>query len=105
LVTANRQNIADAQQNRPVIGLRRRADAAVMPLTITTDSRDAEVRKQEIHSALLAAIDKAAAAGFELVQGADYGLGVTGLDREIDWAQVSNTEVFLYIPYSFTVAK
>jgi len=30
---------------------------------------------------------------------------VTGLDREIAWAQVSNTEVFLYIPYSFTVSK
>ena len=37
--------------------------------------------------------------------GADYGASITGLDREIAWAQVSNTEVFLYIPYSFTVSK
>ena len=37
--------------------------------------------------------------------GAAYGSEVTGLDREIAWAQVSNTEVFLYIPYSFTVSK
>lgn len=37
--------------------------------------------------------------------GPDYGVEVIGLDREIAWAQVSNTEVFLYIPYSFTVAK
>ncbi|MFM5917665.1 MAG: hypothetical protein ACKOOL_09045 [Novosphingobium sp.] len=37
--------------------------------------------------------------------GADYGVTITGLDREIAWAQVSNTEVFLYIPYGFTVAK
>ena len=37
--------------------------------------------------------------------GPEYGVKVTGLDREIAWAQVSNTEVFLYIPYGFTVAK
>lgn len=37
--------------------------------------------------------------------GEGYGLNVTGLDREIAWKQVSNTEVFLYIPYSFSVAK
>jgi hypothetical protein len=37
--------------------------------------------------------------------GPDYGLTMTGLDQAIAWKQVSNTEVFLYIPYIFTVAK
>lgn len=37
--------------------------------------------------------------------GPDYSVEITGLDREIAWAQVSNTEVFLYIPYSFVVSK
>lgn len=37
--------------------------------------------------------------------GPDYGLVVTGLDGEIAWKQVSNTEVFLYLPYSFTVTR
>lgn len=37
--------------------------------------------------------------------GTGYGVEVTGLDREIAWAQVSNTEVFLYIPYAFTVRR
>jgi hypothetical protein len=37
--------------------------------------------------------------------GADYGLNVTGLDNAIEWKQVSNTEVFLYIRYTFTVSK
>ena len=37
--------------------------------------------------------------------GTGYGVKVTGLDREIAWAQVSNTEVFLFSPYGFTVAK
>ncbi len=37
--------------------------------------------------------------------GSEYGVEITGLDRAIAWEQVSNTEVFLYIPYSFTVSK
>jgi hypothetical protein len=35
--------------------------------------------------------------------GPEYGLDVTGLDQDLAWKQVSNTEVFLYLPYSFTV--
>jgi hypothetical protein len=37
--------------------------------------------------------------------GPDYGLTMTGLDQAIAWKQVSNTEVFLYIPYVFMVSK
>lgn len=37
--------------------------------------------------------------------GPDYGLEIRGLDQDIAWKQVSNTEVFLYLPYSFTVLK
>ena len=37
--------------------------------------------------------------------GQNYGLDITGLDQAIAWRQVSNTEVFLYIPYSFSVGK
>lgn len=37
--------------------------------------------------------------------GPEYGVEITGLDRAIAWEQVSNTEVFLYIPYSYTVSK
>lgn len=35
--------------------------------------------------------------------GADYGVEVGGLNEQLAWAQVSNTEVFLYIPYRFTI--
>ncbi len=35
----------------------------------------------------------------------EYGVNVTGIDRDIAWKQVSNTEIFLYIPYSFSIAK
>jgi hypothetical protein len=37
--------------------------------------------------------------------GPDYGLEVTGLDDAIEWKQVSNTEVFLFIRYDFAVKK
>jgi hypothetical protein len=37
--------------------------------------------------------------------GQEYSLDVTGLDEGIAWKQVSNTEVFLYIPYGFSVKK
>jgi hypothetical protein len=37
--------------------------------------------------------------------GPEYGLNMTGLDQALAWKQVSNTEVFLYIPYSFSIEK
>jgi hypothetical protein len=37
--------------------------------------------------------------------GPDYSVDVGGVDNAIAWKQVSNTEVFLYIPYSFSIQK
>jgi hypothetical protein len=201
VVTASRQNAPYAQQNRPVVGLRRPADSAAMHLTISSDSRDAGDRTREIQTMLAAALDRAPAAGVELVMGnfelipvtkanykslplqyggrvdtsrvdlmiktrltgsaadaqkllkafadglpkagrgvvepvsgftltivnpdqyrdqivqlvaesarrysamfgPDYGVQVSGIDGQIAWSQVSPTEVFLYVPYSYTV--
>ena len=203
IVTGNRFNTRYAQQDRPVVGLRRQADAAVMPVSISSDTRDETTRKKEIHTVLLAALDRAPDADIELVSGtvqlspvtkanyqelqfqyagrvdtskidimlrvklagsaavaekklidfikaisgsgratidktggltltivnpdqyrdeiyrriaaganravgfygADYAVNVSGLDRAVAWSQVSNTEVFLYIPYGFSVGK
>lgn len=69
VVTANRGNIRYFQHDRPVVGLRRAADSAAMPMAISSDTREEAARKREIHSALLAAIDRAAANGLELVSG------------------------------------
>ena len=69
LVTAQRQNAPFYRQDRPVVGLRRAADGVVMSFTINSDTRDAATRKEEIHTVLLTAIDRAAAAGVELVSG------------------------------------
>jgi hypothetical protein len=220
IVTASRKSSAYFVEARPVVGLRRQADSAVWQIAITSDSREADMRKREVVAMLLAAIDKAGAAGlslvtgkFELVEvtkanyrdivfgavkandedddededenqavfedddetatirlmvkaklagsvgsaqqridkfvksvpatgrslieqsgsltltifnpdqyrdeilkrvadaarhhagffGEEYGVSVSGLDKDISWAQVSNTEVFLYIPYSFAI--
>ena len=201
MVTANRMGAPYAQQDRPFVGLRRTADAAVMPLVITSDTREGETRKQEIHTVLLAALDQAAASGFEIVSGAfqiepvtrtnyaslplvpagrvdtsqvrvlvktrlagtaaetnarllrfigslrgagrataeyggpsaltvvnpdqyrdaivslvaenarhnaelfgpDFTFSITGIDGHVAWSQISSTEVFLYIPYRYTI--
>jgi hypothetical protein len=66
-VGTNRGSTPYALNERPVIGLRRTADAAVMTLYIASDTREAGPRIAEIHAVLLAAIDKAAAAGLEVV--------------------------------------
>ena len=79
MVSANRNSAPYAQQERPVIGLRRQADSAVMSLHISSDTRDGSARTQEIHTVLLAAMDKAKGAGFELVSG---GIPIQPVTRE-----------------------
>jgi len=59
-----------------------------------------EQYRDEIYQRIAAAAQRAV--GF---YGPEYGAEITGLDREIAWAQVSNTAVFLYVPYSFVIAK
>ncbi len=201
IVTQGRQNAPYAQNERPVIGLRKRADSAVVQVSISSDSRDASVRKREIHAVMLSAIDRAAAAGVEIVTGnfelipvtktnyqtlpffnagrvdtdrvlimtkvklagtasdtekrieafvksvsgsgrgvieksgrltltiinpdqyrdsivkriadnarqnaavfgPDYAVQVSGIDNQVSWSQVSDTDIFLYIPYRFTI--
>lgn len=35
--------------------------------------------------------------------GVDYAIEAKGLDRPVEWSRASLTEVFLYVPYSYTV--
>jgi hypothetical protein len=69
VVTAQRVSQAYYQQERPVVGLRRQADSAVQAIQISSDSRDENERKSEIQAVLAAALDRAGAAGVELVTG------------------------------------
>jgi hypothetical protein len=200
-VTGNRMNARYAQQDRPVIGMRRQADSVVLSIAVSSDSRDEATRKREIYSMLLSALDRANGAGLELVTGnfeltpvtkanyqeiplvwagrpdtskadlmvkvkldgsidaaqkridafvksisksergavdkvsgltltiinpdqyrdtivkliaehtrtyagmfgPDYAVQINGIDGQVNWSQVSGTEVFLYIPYRYTI--
>jgi hypothetical protein len=48
---------------------------------------------------LVAADAKATAAKL----GPDYAVEAKGLDRPVEWSRASLTEVFLYVPYAYTV--
>ena len=37
--------------------------------------------------------------------GSDYGVEARGLDRPVEWARASLTEVFLYVTYQYTVVQ
>jgi hypothetical protein len=96
-------SIADAQRKItafvkavPATGRSQMRQTGALALTIVNP----EQYRDEIYRRIAAGVQRAVGP-----YGADYGAEITGLDREIAWAQVSNTEVFLYIPYSFTVSK
>lgn len=201
IVTAQRTSSEYFSDEQPVIGLKRQADSAVQPVTISSDSRDESTRKREIQSMIASALQRASSSGVELVTGdfelvpvttatyrelvfsggnrpdtslvnlmvkaklagstggaqkriddfiksvppdgrslmekkghltltiinpdqyrdeivklvavdakryagyfgSDYGVEVSGLNEQLAWSQVSNVEVFLYIPYRFTI--
>jgi hypothetical protein len=201
IVTAQRTSSDYFSDEQPVVGLKRQADSAVQPITISSDSRDEGVRKREIYAMLAAAVQRASSAGVDLVTGdfelvpvtsstfrdlvfaggsrpdtsvvslmvkaklsgstggaqkriddfiravppdgrslmekkggltltiinpdqyrdeivklvaaeakryagyfgAEYGVEVSGLNEQLAWSQVSNADVFLYIPYRFII--
>lgn len=201
VVTASRAQTRYYEEEQTVIGLRRTADSAVQYVKIGSDSRDEATRKSEIRTMLASAIQRAGAAGVQLVTGdvelvpltqasvsdllmrngnrpdtseigfmvkakidgsagkaqdridafvksvpangralmektggttltiinpdqyrdqvikmvaaestryaamfgPDYGVSINGLDQQLVWTQVSPSEVFLYLPYRFSV--
>ncbi len=201
VVNANRRSARYAQEDRPVVGLRRQADSALLEVSFASDSRDGTTRRHEIQAMLLAALERSASSGIELVTGnfeltpvtklnymelplssagrvdtsqatvmikvklvgsasaaeqklaafikdiprtgrgsidktgaltltivnpdqyrdtivalvadnarhyaamfgSDYAVQITGIDDQISWSQVSGTDVFLYVPYHYTI--
>lgn len=55
----------------PAIGLRRRADFALLPVVVAGDTRDLEQRRNEIFTMVRSALDRAQRSGIELAIG-DY---------------------------------
>jgi hypothetical protein len=71
IITGSRisRNREDPGNNRPAIGLRRTADFAVMYVAVTGDTRERELRRDEIFTMVRNAIERARAAGIELSTG------------------------------------
>jgi hypothetical protein len=90
------QKISRFAKSVPVTGRSQIAQKGGLALTIVKP----EQYRDEIYK-LIAAGAKHAAEFY----GPEYSVDVTGLDDAIAWKQVSNTEVFLYIPYDFSIRK
>ncbi|HET9640234.1 MAG TPA: hypothetical protein VFP12_13605 [Allosphingosinicella sp.] len=95
-IASAQQKIAAFVKGVPATGRSQIEQKGGIALTII----DPDQYRDEIYR-LVAAGAKHAASFY----GEGYSVKVTGLDRDVGWAQVSNTEIFLYIPYSFTVSK
>jgi hypothetical protein len=99
------------QNVRPLVGITRKADFITVMLSFTSDTRDAETRKQEIHSMLLSALDRAKASGFELATGAPVLLSLTKENYQsvtLVWAgreDTSKADVMIKVPLSGTSAE
>jgi hypothetical protein len=97
--------------NRPVIGLRRKADFIVVPVSFISDSRDALVRKNEVNTMLATALDRAAAAGLELGAGAPILQPLTKANYQnlpVQWAgreDTSKVDILVKVPLSTTVLE
>ena len=59
-----------------------------------------EQYRDEIYALIAAGAQHAAS-----FYGHEYGLEVTGLDNNVAWEQVSDTELFVYIRYDFAIRK
>lgn len=94
----------------PVIGLKRRADFIVIMVTFTSDSRDALVRREEIHAMLLDALVKSDAAGLGLSTGSPVLVPLTRANYQniaLQYAgreDTSKADVMISVPLTGTPA-
>lgn len=103
IVTAERSDRSDYEyydKEQSAIGLTRKADFFVKSLFITSDSRDREVRKQEVWTMLSALIEQAKSNNITIVAG-DYQLKRVTLEnmkelRISDGRRPDTSRIFIY---------
>jgi hypothetical protein len=71
IVTGIRREADDFDESRPAVGLRRTADFAVLSVTVSGDTRDADKRRDEIYAMIKSALDAAARNQVELATSDD----------------------------------
>lgn len=99
------------QNVRPLIGLTRKADFLTVAVSFTSDTRDASIRKQEIHAMLLAALDRAKTSDMELATGSPVLLPLTKDNYQsvsLTWAgreDTSKADIIIKVPLTATAAE
>jgi hypothetical protein len=68
-VTGSRREAESYDERVPAVGLRRTADFAIQPITVTGDTRDPDTRHEEIYQTIRKAIESAGAQGVQLAFG------------------------------------
>ena len=73
-------------------------------LTVSGDATLSVVNPDQYRGAI---VDLIAADAAEQAKrfGAGYGVAVTGIDRPVEWARAGATEVFLFLPASYTLRR
>src|SRR4051812_8110908 len=66
IVTGSRREMDGFDSQAPAVGLRKVADFAIQPVVVTGDTRDADVRHEEMYQTIRKAIEQAAAHGVVL---------------------------------------
>lgn len=95
----------------PVLGLKRRADYIVIMVSFISDSRDALVRRQEIHAMMLDALSKSEAAGLGLATGNPVLVPVTRANYQniaLQYAgreDTSKADIMINVPLTGTPAE
>lgn len=69
VVTGTRINLDGYSDRTPAVGLRRTADFAIQPISVTGDTRDAETRHSEMYQTIRRALELAPQYGVELAYG------------------------------------
>jgi len=69
IVTGTRRSVDNYDAQSPAVGLRRVADFAIQPVKVTGDTRDADLRHQEIYETIGRAIGVANSYGVQLAFG------------------------------------
>ena len=69
VVTGTRMNVDGYSAQTPAVGLKKVADFAIQPVTITGDTRDADQRHEEMYQTIQKAIGLASSYGVQLAYG------------------------------------
>lgn len=69
VVTGTRMNIDGYSAQTPAVGLKKVADFAIQPVTVTGDTRDADQRHEEMYQTIRRAIELAGSNGVQLAFG------------------------------------